>query len=31
MQKVRVVKALNTINCALMIEPSLLPGDHETC
>jgi predicted dinucleotide-binding enzyme len=23
-----VVKALNTMNCALMIQPSLLPGDH---
>jgi predicted dinucleotide-binding enzyme len=23
-----VVKALNTVNCALMIQPSLLPGDH---
>jgi predicted dinucleotide-binding enzyme len=27
--EVRVVKALNTINCAVMVEPSLLPGDHD--
>jgi len=26
---VRVVKALNTVNCAIMIEPSRVPGDHE--
>jgi len=25
----RVVKALNTINCAVMVEPSLLSGDHD--
>jgi predicted dinucleotide-binding enzyme len=24
----RVVKALNTVNCAVMIQPSLVPGDH---
>jgi 8-hydroxy-5-deazaflavin:NADPH oxidoreductase len=24
----RVVKALNTVNCDIMIEPSRLPGDH---
>jgi predicted dinucleotide-binding enzyme len=24
----RVVKALNTVNCELMINPSLVPGDH---
>jgi predicted dinucleotide-binding enzyme len=24
----RVVKALNTINCNLMVDPSLVPGDH---
>src|SRR5262245_57391771 len=26
---VRVVKALNTVNCAIMIEPSRVLGDHE--
>ena len=26
---VRVVKALNTVNCAIMVEPSRVPGDHE--
>src|SRR5262245_63189471 len=26
---VRVVKALNTVNCEIMIAPSLVPGDHE--
>jgi 8-hydroxy-5-deazaflavin:NADPH oxidoreductase len=25
---VRVVKALNTVNCEIMIEPSRVPGDH---
>jgi 8-hydroxy-5-deazaflavin:NADPH oxidoreductase len=24
----RVVKALSTMNCAVMVEPSLVPGDH---
>src|SRR6266478_6925727 len=24
----RVVKALNTVNCAIMVQPSLVPGDH---
>jgi predicted dinucleotide-binding enzyme len=24
----RVVKALNTVNCEIMIEPSRVPGDH---
>jgi 8-hydroxy-5-deazaflavin:NADPH oxidoreductase len=24
----RVVKALNTVNCKIMVQPSLLPGDH---
>jgi len=24
----RVVKALNTVNCAVMVQPSLVPGDH---
>jgi predicted dinucleotide-binding enzyme len=24
----RVVKALNTMNCRVMVEPSLVPGDH---
>ena len=24
----RVVKALNTMNCKVMVEPSLVPGDH---
>ena len=26
---VRVVKALNTVNCEIMVQPSLLPGDHD--
>lgn len=26
---VRVVKALNTVNCDIMIEPSRLPGEHD--
>jgi predicted dinucleotide-binding enzyme len=25
---VRVVKALNTVNCEIMVQPSLVPGDH---
>ena len=25
----KVVKALNTVNCRVMVEPSLLPGDHD--
>lgn len=25
---VRVVKTLNTVNCRVMVEPSLVPGDH---
>jgi predicted dinucleotide-binding enzyme len=25
----RVVKALNTVNCAVMVQPSLVPGDHD--
>jgi len=25
----RVVKALNTVNCAVMVEPSIVPGDHD--
>jgi predicted dinucleotide-binding enzyme len=25
----RVVKALNTVNCAIMIDPGSLPGDHQ--
>ncbi len=25
----RVVKALNTINCAVMVQPSILSGDHD--
>src|SRR3954470_19609679 len=25
----RVVKVLNTVNCALMINPALAPGDHQ--
>lgn len=25
----RVVKALNTVNCALMVDPSRIPGDHD--
>src|SRR5215469_17042932 len=24
----RVVKALNTVNCEIMVQPSLIPGDH---
>ena len=24
----RVVKALNTVNCEIMVQPSLVPGDH---
>jgi len=24
-----VVKALNTVNCAIMVQPSLVPGDHQ--
>jgi 8-hydroxy-5-deazaflavin:NADPH oxidoreductase len=27
--EVRVVKALNTVNCDIMIAPSRLPGDHD--
>ena len=26
----RVVKALNTVNADVMVEPSLVPGDHDT-
>jgi len=26
--QVRVVKALNTVNCAVMVDPSRVPGDH---
>lgn len=26
---VRVVKALNTMNCTVMVEPSLVPGEHD--
>ena len=26
--KTRVVKTLNTLNCSLMVQPSLVPGDH---
>src|SRR5882757_6110815 len=26
---VRVVKALNTVNCAVMVQPSIIPGDHD--
>jgi len=26
----RVVKALNTVNCDVMVEPSLVPGRHDT-
>ncbi len=26
---VKVVKALNTMNCILMVEPTLVPGEHE--
>jgi predicted dinucleotide-binding enzyme len=25
----KVVKALNTVNCAVMVQPSLAPGDHQ--
>lgn len=25
----RVVKTLNTVNCRVMVEPSLVPGDHD--
>ena len=25
----RVVKTLNTVNCRVMVDPSLLPGDHD--
>ena len=25
----RVVKVLNTVNCAVMVQPSLAPGDHQ--
>jgi 8-hydroxy-5-deazaflavin:NADPH oxidoreductase len=25
----KVVKTLNTVNCQLMVDPSLLPGDHD--
>jgi len=25
----KVVKALNTVNCKVMVEPSLVPGDHD--
>ncbi len=25
----RVVKTLNSVNCAVMVEPSLLPGEHD--
>jgi len=24
-----VVKALNTVNCAVMVQPSLVPGEHD--
>lgn len=27
--EVRVVKTLNTVNCALMIDPASLPGEHD--
>src|SRR5499433_4546745 len=27
--EVRVVKALNTVNCDVMVEPSCVPGDHD--
>ena len=27
--EVRVVKALNTVNCDVMVEPSRVPGDHD--
>jgi predicted dinucleotide-binding enzyme len=26
--KVKVVKTLNTVNCRVMVDPSLVPGDH---
>jgi len=26
---VKVVKALNTMNCRVMVEPSLVPGEHD--
>jgi 8-hydroxy-5-deazaflavin:NADPH oxidoreductase len=26
---VRVVKALNTMNCRIMVDPSIVPGDHD--
>ena len=26
---VKVVKALNTMNCTVMVEPSLVPGEHD--
>lgn len=26
---VKVVKALNTVNCLVMVDPSLVPGDHD--
>jgi predicted dinucleotide-binding enzyme len=25
----RVVKALNTVNCDVMVNPSIVPGDHD--
>jgi predicted dinucleotide-binding enzyme len=25
----KVVKALNTVNCSVMVEPSLVPGEHD--
>lgn len=25
----RVVKALNTVNCSVMVEPSIVPGEHD--
>lgn len=28
--KTRVVKALNTISCTVMVDPSLVPGEHAT-
>src|SRR5436309_8244593 len=27
--EVRVVKTLNTVNCNLMVNPSIVPGDHD--
>ena len=27
--RVKVVKALNTVNCNVMVNPSLLPGEHD--